>query len=116
MERAFQAYGEPLDNTTSFQYLGRVLTAAVENWMAVVGNLRKARKSWVRMTRILSREGADPKVLEVFFKVVVQAVLLFRADMWVLNPRMEQDLSNFRHRVTRWLTGTKPRRRGEGRC
>ena len=74
LERAFQAYGEPLDNTTSFQYLGRVLTVAVENWTAVVGNLRKARKSWVRMTRILSREGADPKVLEVFFKVVVQAV------------------------------------------
>ena len=26
-ERAFDAYGEPLENVTTFKYLGRVLTA-----------------------------------------------------------------------------------------
>ena len=30
-----------------------------------------------RMTRILGREGADPRISGLFFKVVVQAVLLF---------------------------------------
>ena len=35
------------------------------------------------------------------FKAVVQAVLLLRAETWVLNPRMERDLSSFRHRVAR---------------
>ena len=31
VERAFQAYGIPLDTVTSFKYLGRVLTAANDN-------------------------------------------------------------------------------------
>ena len=61
---------------TSFKYLGQILTAADEDWMAVVGNLQKARKSWTRLTRILGRQGASPRVLGVFFKAVVQTVLL----------------------------------------
>ena len=77
LNRAFQAYREPLETVTSFKYLGRVLTAGDDGWLAVAGNLRKARESWTRMTRILGREGADPRISGLFFKVVVQAVLLF---------------------------------------
>ena len=77
LNRAFQAYREPLETVTSFKYLGRVLTAGDDDWLAVAGNLRKARESWTRMTRILGREGADPRISGLFFKVVVQAVLLF---------------------------------------
>ena len=61
-ERAFQAYGEPLENVTAFKYLGRVMTVSDDDWPAVVGNLKKARKIWGRLSRILIREGADPKV------------------------------------------------------
>ena len=38
-ERAFEAYGEPLENVTTFRYLGQVLTAGDDDWIAVVGNL-----------------------------------------------------------------------------
>ena len=51
------------------------------------------------MYRILSREEADPKVLGQFFKAVVQAVLLFRAETLVPTHRTDQDLSSFQHRV-----------------
>ena len=61
-ERAFQAYGEPLENVTEFRYTGREKTAGDYDWHAVLGNLQMARKSWGRMSRILSREGADTKV------------------------------------------------------
>ena len=54
-ERAFQAYGCPLDNVTAFKYLGRVMTAGDYDWPVLVCNLQKARKSWGRMSRILSR-------------------------------------------------------------
>ena len=43
----------------------------------MVGNLRKAWKSWDRLLRILGREGASPRVSGMFFKAVVQAVLFF---------------------------------------
>ena len=54
------------------------------------------------MLRILIQEGADLKVLGHFFKAVVQELLLFGAEAWVLSPRMEQALSSFQHRVAQW--------------
>ena len=92
----------------------RVLTAGDDNLPEVAGNLQKARNSWVRMLRIMSREGVDLKVSGHFFKVVVQAVLLFGAKTWVLTPQMERDLSNFQHRVAQRLTVRHPRRQGGG--
>ena len=56
-ERAFDAYGKPLDNMSAFKYLGRVMTAGDDDWPAVAGNLSKARKSWGSLSRILCREG-----------------------------------------------------------
>ena len=44
-ERAFEAYREPLENVTTFRYLGQVLIAGDDDWLAVVGNLGRARKS-----------------------------------------------------------------------
>ena len=54
-EREFQAYGCPLENVMAFKYLGRVITVVDDDWPVLVGNLQKARKSWGRMLRILSR-------------------------------------------------------------
>ena len=54
-ERAFEAYGEPIETVNKFKYLGQVMTAGDDNWPAVVENLVKARKSWGRLTKILSR-------------------------------------------------------------
>ena len=50
---SFQAYSRPVATVTSFKYLGQVLTAADENCPEVVGNLRKARKIWEWMERVL---------------------------------------------------------------
>ena len=77
-ERAFREYREPLENVTAFKDLGRLFTAGNYYWPALVGNLSKARKSWGQLLRILSREGADPKV-SVIFKAVTQEVFLFGA-------------------------------------
>ena len=70
-EKVFRAYNEPLGNVTTFKYLGGMMTAGDDGWLTVAGNLQKSRKSWGRMPRILSREGADPKVSGQFFKTVV---------------------------------------------
>ena len=75
--REFSAYGHPLEMVTSFRYLGRVILAEDDEWPAVVRNLSQARAVWKRMTIILSREGAEPRVPVFFFKSVVQELLLF---------------------------------------
>ena len=43
LERAFEAYGEPIQNVLTFRYLGRVLTTGDDDWLVVVGNLGKVR-------------------------------------------------------------------------
>ena len=71
---------------TTFRYLGRVMMAGGDDWPAVVGKLKKARKSWGRLSWVFIREGADPKVSGNFFKAVTQAVLFFGAETLVLTP------------------------------
>ena len=71
---------------TSFRYLGQVMSAADDDWPKVVRNFDHARAVWRRMTIILSREGAEQRVSGFFLKAVVQAVLLFGYETWVVTP------------------------------
>ena len=59
---AFEAYGKQLESVPRFTYLKRVMMAGDDDWLEVAGNLAKARRSWGRLQRILSREGATPRV------------------------------------------------------
>ena len=45
-----------------FKYLGKVLTAADENWTEVIGNFWKEQKIWACLARIMGQEGAIPRV------------------------------------------------------
>ena len=90
------------------------MTATDNDWPAVAGNIKKARRSWVRMAWVLGREGEDPKVSQTFYIAVTQQVLLFGAETWVLKNKMESALDVFQCRVARKLTGRQPRRRRDG--
>ena len=79
-ERAFHAYGQPMETVSEFRYLGRLLTATDDDWSAVAGNIRKSWVSWGRLAQVLGREGADPKVSRSFYTAVTQQVLLFGAE------------------------------------
>ena len=114
-KRAFEAYGNPIEAVPSFKYLGRIMTVGDNDWTEVAVNLVKARKIWERLTRILSREGADKRVSGTFFKAVVQQVLLFGAETWVLTPRIERALDSFMQGAARRITGRQPRRGWEGK-
>ena len=94
-----------------FKYLERVLKANNDDWPALVGKLGKAMRSWGRLSRVLGREGADPKVSRALYTAVTQAVLLFGAETWVLTPRMEKSLESFQSWVGMKITGRQPRQR-----
>ena len=76
----------------------------------MAGNLWKSSNSWEWLSRILGREGTNPRVYGVFLKAVVQAVLIFRSEMWAITPVMVRALGGFQHRVSRCITGRKPQR------
>ena len=99
----------------SFKYLGQVISATDDNWPEVVRNLDRANKVWSRMSRILSRERAVPRVSGFFFKAVIQAVMLFRAETWVVTYRMGKALGRFHTQVTRRLMVQLPHRTTDGK-
>ena len=72
MERDFGDYGCPLTNVAAFNYLGRIIMTTDNYWPKVVANVRKTRKKWVRMLRILRQEGVDASTSGNFFKSVMQ--------------------------------------------
>ena len=94
--------------------MGWILVAMENDWSAVVGNLKKAQKSWAWLTRILGQEGDNPRISGVFFKAVKQAGLIFGSETCVLNPCMGRALGSFQHGVARRIMGIQPRRREEG--
>ena len=57
LERTFSAYGQLMETVTEFRYLGRILTAADDDWLAVAGNIKKARRSWGWLALVIGREG-----------------------------------------------------------
>ena len=50
-----------------------------------------------------------------FFKALVQQVLLFGAETWVVTPRMERAMNSFMHGAARRITGRNPRRGWDGK-
>ena len=77
--------------------------------------MARARKVWSRMSYILSREGAVPRVYGLIFKAVVQAILLFGAETWVATSRMGKALRGFQTQGTMWMTGRLLRKTPDGR-
>ena len=70
--------------------------------------MSRARAVWKRMKRILSRDGVEPQVSGFFFKYVVQAVLFFGSETWVVTLHMRRALGRFQDQVARRLTGRLP--------
>ena len=45
---------------------------------------------------------------------MVQAVILFGSETWVLNPWLEKSLKGFHHLVERQMEGMGPKRQRDG--
>ena len=63
---------------------------ADDDWPEVIQNLTKARAVWRRMSRIMSRERARLRVSGFFFKSVIQSVLIFGAETWVVSLALDR--------------------------
>jgi hypothetical protein len=114
LARTFTAYGEDLKRVEVFKYLGRLLAYDDNNSQAMRANLKKARKSWARVSRVLRAENASLKVCGVFYKAVVQAVLLFGSEMWKLSPLSLKSLEGFHIRAAGCMMGMQPAKNPDG--
>ena len=85
-----------------------------KDWPAVLHNLWWARNKWARLSRVLSREGADARTSGRIFVAVVQTVLLYRSETWEMTPHIGKVLVRFHHRVAGRLTVQQPQRWRDG--
>ena len=86
-----------LGRVPSFEYLVRTLSSSEKHLQLVEQNLQKSQGKWGILAKILGSEGADRRMTGRFYVVVVQAVLIFGSDRWVLTPWFEKSLEGFHH-------------------
>ena len=106
---------QEIDQVQQFCYLGRPLAADDQDDIAISHNLAKARNTWGRLRPILAANGATPKIMARFYLAIVQAILLYGSETWVLSKRdlgrleafHKRCARNIAHRpITRQLDGT----------
>jgi hypothetical protein len=84
------------------------------DWPTLYYNLKKAQQRWGMISRVLVHDGASPKAMGMFYKAVVQAVLLYGCETWTLTNPMIKTLESFHHRVARRIARMTPTRQPDG--
>jgi hypothetical protein len=111
LRQQFSVNGEALERVEVFKYLGRLLAQDDDDIQAIRAQLRKARGTWARVGQVLRAENVPPRVAAKFYKAVVQAVLLYGSETWVLSTAALASLEGFHIRAAyRMAVRHKPRR------
>ena len=76
--------GALVEGVANFKYLVRPLEQTDYDWPEVISNIKRAQRVWGRLGKLIRREGADPKVEAILYRMSKQAVLLFFSETWVL--------------------------------
>ena len=86
--------------------------------ICIDNNFKKARHQWNCIARLLKRKGANAKCMARVYVTVIQAVLLYSADLWSISKRDRDKLRSFHRRAVRYMCGLhiKKVREGEWLC
>ena len=104
-----------LERVDEFEYLGRFLRYDSTDMRTVRKNLMKARKTWARLRNVLRGEFADPKTCGMFYKAVIQQILLYGCETWVITKAMYRMLKGFHMRAAyRMAKINKPKKLENG--
>ena len=64
-----------------------------------VTKMAKARGIWSRVSAVLNGDNTPPKVCGIFYRMVVQSVVLYGSVSWVLNLALLARLEGFHIRA-----------------
>ena len=115
MGRTFTAYDtDELRRVEIFKYLGRMVSYVDSDVPAMRAQMKKARHTWRRVSKVLREENVPPAIGAMFYKAVVMAVLLYGSETWVLPAAEMRALEGFHVAAARILTGMRPKQRRDG--
>jgi hypothetical protein len=99
LRQQFSVHGNMLEQVEVFKYLWRLLAQDDNNIRAIRAQLQKARATWSRVGQVLWAENISPQVAVKFYKAVIQAVLLYGSETWVLSKTALASLEGFHIRA-----------------
>ena len=101
-----------MERVEVFRYLGRLLSQDDDNIQAVRSQLCKAHGMWAWIGQVLRRENVSPRVSAKFYKAIVQSVLLYGSETWVLSSAVLARLKGFHLRAAYRMAKKHVPRRG----
>ena len=104
----------PLESTSEFSYLGRIVTYNISSWAALYTNLRKVHKFWAMAAKVIRQTGEHMKECDMRYKTLFQKVLLYQCEIWVVMDEMMTVLEGFRLMLAQILAGLTVRRGDDG--
>ena len=72
-------------------------------------NLRKAQRRWGMLAKVLGEMVSSMKSQSMMYKALVQTVLLYGSEIWVVTDTMMTVLEGFHHRIARCVLGITAR-------
>ena len=103
LRQQFTVHGDMLERVEVFQYIGCMLLQDDNDIQAVRSQLCKAHGTWARVRQVLRKENAPPRVSTMFYKAIVQSVLLYGIETWVLSTASLARLEGFHLRAAYWI-------------
>jgi hypothetical protein len=104
-EVSFTIDGDEIERVEQFRYLGRILDENDDDTHASSRQLVRTRLKWNRSGRVLRSEGIKTRAMWYFYKAIVQAILLYGSETWVVSDAHLRQFRSFHSGVGRHLTG-----------
>ena len=77
---------------THFQYIESTLEHTYNDWPVVHQNIYKTRVVFRSLGKLLQWYGAERQVSYLLYRAVVQAVLLFGLESWLVSDAMMKEV------------------------
>ena len=104
-----------VEDVAKCRYLVITLDQVDDDWISVMQNIMRARLVWGIPGKLFRREGEQARVVEIFYREVVQAILLYGSETWVLLAEMENQVEGAYTGFLRQISGKRARRIVDGR-
>jgi hypothetical protein len=85
LRQQFTVRGDVLERVEVYKYLGRIMAQDDNDTQALRAQLWKARATWARVGQALWNENTSPFVAARFYQAVIQAILLYGSETWVIS-------------------------------
>lgn len=95
----------PIERVREFLYLGRWIFDSDDDTETINRQLRKTKIRWMKLSKILKRHDANPRIMGSFYQAIIQAVLLYGSESWVISNNNLKKLRSFHHRCARHMVG-----------